>query len=139
MDGRAFLGAARHLLSAPSEANRRAAAGSVYYALVHEGRVALERWGFPMPPGEHVHRLVRLRFTQPAHPDLRQVGDALEELARSRNRADFQLAAPGPFSADRHTLNALTLVEAAIDLLDQIEADSARRTAAVAAIRAAFP
>jgi hypothetical protein len=133
------LGAARHLLSAPSEANRRAAAGRVYYALLHEGRAALERWGFPMPPGEHVHRFVRLRFTQPAHPDLRQVGDALDELARLRNRADYQLAAPGPFSTDRPALNALTLAETAIDLLDQIEADPARRAAAIAAVRKAFP
>jgi hypothetical protein len=127
------------LLSAPSEANRRAAAGRVYYALVHEGRAALERWGFPLPPGEHVHRFVRLRFTQPASPDLRQVGDALDELARLRNRADYQLAAPGPFAADRPTLDALTLAQAAVTRLDQIDADPARRAAAVAAVRKAFP
>jgi hypothetical protein len=133
------LGAARHLLAAPSEANRRAAAGRVYYALVHEGRTALERWGFPMPPGEHIHQFVRLRFTWPAHPDIRQVGDALDELARLRNRADYQLATPGSLSTDRPALNALTQAEAAIDLLDQIDADPARRAAAVAAIRKAFP
>jgi hypothetical protein len=57
MDGRAFLDSARHLLAAPSEANRRSAAGRLCLALLHEARVALERWGFPLlPQGRPIRR-----------------------------------------------------------------------------------
>ncbi len=49
MDGRAFLGPARHLLAAPSEANWRSATGRGYLAVLHEANAALLRWGFSTP------------------------------------------------------------------------------------------
>src|SRR5919206_5183336 len=100
MFGRAFLTSARDLLASPSEANRRAAAGRAYYALLHEGRAALDRWGFPLPPGESLHRFVRLRFGFAAHADLIPVRDALDALGQLRNQADYQLVTPGPFATD---------------------------------------
>jgi hypothetical protein len=139
MDGRAFLQSARHLLTAPTEANRRAAAGRAYYALLHEGRAALERWGFPLPPNESLHRFVRLRFVYAADADLRQVGDALDRLGQLRNQADYQLANPGPFASDARAAQAVALAQAQVDRLDQIEADPVRRAAAIAAIRTAWP
>lgn len=139
MGGREFLQSARALLAVPSEANWRSAAGRAYYALLHEGRVALDRWGFPLPPRENIHTFVRPRFSWPADPAVKQVGDALESLSRLRNAADYRLASPGPFATAKDAKDALARAEAAIDLLDQIEADPAHRTAAVAAIRKAFP
>src|SRR4051812_22895251 len=79
MDGRAFLQSARLLLSAPSEPNCRSAAGRAYYALIHEGRVALDRWGFVLPAGTSIHNFVRVRFKVPVHPDLQQVSDILDD------------------------------------------------------------
>ena len=139
MDGRAFLQSARHLLATPSEANRRSAAGRAYYALLHEGRAVLERWGFPLPPRDSIHTFVRLRFTYPADADVQKVGAAFDFLSKLRTAADYRLASPGPFATAVDTDDAVQRAAAAIDLLDQIDADPARRTAAVAAVRAAFP
>ena len=139
MFGRAFLGSARHLLASPSEANRRSAAGRAYYGLLHEGRATLDSWGFPLPPRENIHNFVRLTFRYAAHPDLRQVSDTLEQLSRLRNEADYRLAVPGFFASDRRAIQAVDEAQDAVDLLDQVEADPARRAAAVAAIRASLP
>jgi len=139
MDGRAFLRSALLLTGAPSEANRRSAVGRAYYALLHEGRLALDRWGFPLPPRESIHNFVRLRFGYAAHPELKQVGSALDELSQLRNQADYRLDRPGPFASDTRSLQAVALSRTAIELLDRIEADPARRTAAIAALRAAWP
>jgi hypothetical protein len=136
MDGRAFLESARALLALPSEANRRTAAGRAYYALLEEGRVALDRWGFPLPPRENIHSWVRLRFTYAASPDLTQVGKTLDELSQLRNRADYHLTSAGRFSSDGPATQAVRDAQAAIDLLDAIEADPARRAAAIAALPA---
>ncbi|MCI0463506.1 MAG: hypothetical protein L0Z62_41740 [Gemmataceae bacterium] len=139
MDGRAFLDAADDLAAGPGEAHWRAAAGRAYYALLHEGMAALDRWGFPIPPKEDLHRYVRNRLTFPADADLKKVGDTLEELGRLRNHADYRLAAPGPYASAKPATRAARDARAAVTLLDQIEADRARRAAAVAAIKAAFP
>jgi hypothetical protein len=127
------------LLATPSEANWRSAAGRAYYALLHEGRVALDRWGFPLPPRENIHSFVRLRFNFSAHADLKRVGRTLDEPSQLRNLADYHLAFPGPFASGARAVRAVDLAQAAIALLDQTEADPARRAAAVAALRAAWP
>src|SRR4051794_1494417 len=127
MNGRAFLQSAQDLLTRPSEANRRSAAGRAYYALLHEGRVALDRWGFPIPPGESLHSFVRLRFVFPASADLKRIGDALDELSRLRNQADYRLAAPGRFATDTGAVQAVSLAQSRIALIDAIDADPARR------------
>jgi hypothetical protein len=139
MFGRAFLDSARDLLTNPSEANWRSAAGRSYYALLHEGRAALDRWGFPLPPRENIHNFVRLTFRYAAHADLRQVSNTLEELSRLRNEADYRLAVPGSFASDSRATQAVDAAQDAVDLLDQVEADPARRAAAIAAVRASLP
>jgi hypothetical protein len=139
MNGREFLQSARDLLARPSEANWRSATGRAYYALLHEGRVALDRWGFPLPPRQDIHPFVRLRFSYANQPDMRRVGDTLDKLARWRNEADYRLATAGRFANDTDATEAARLAQDAINILDQVEADPARRAAAVAAIRAAWP
>jgi hypothetical protein len=139
MDGRAFLRSARHLLASPSEENWRSTVGRAYYALLHEGRATLERWGFPLPPREDVHRFVRDHFNYPADPDLKQIGKAVDWLGRLRNDVDYRLASPGRFANGSQATQAVRDAEDAIALLDTIDSDAARRTAAVAAVRAAFP
>jgi hypothetical protein len=80
-----------------------------------------------------------LRFVFTASPDGKQIGDALDRLSRLRSEADYRLAHPGSFARDQDALQAVTLAETTIALLDTIEADPARRAALVAAIRAAWP
>jgi hypothetical protein len=133
------LNSARHLLTIPSEENRRSASGRAYYALLHEGRVFLDRWGFPIPLRETIHSFVRLRFTFAANADLKRIGQAVEQFNWLRNLGDYHLASPGRFASDRDTVWAVTIAQDSIDLLDAIDADPARRAAAIAAIRAAWP
>ena len=71
MDGRAFLDVAQRLLQASTEADWRSAAGRAYYALMLEGRAALQRWGFTIPRTEQIHRFVRLHFLYAGDSDMR--------------------------------------------------------------------
>lgn len=139
MDGRAFLDAANALARGATEPFWRSAAGRAYYALLHEGREALEHWGFPLPPKESIHSFVRLHLVFPADADLKKVGIWLEQLGHLRNYADYQLGAPRHFSSARRAQQAVKLARDAIALLDAIHADPARRALATAAITAAFP
>ena len=139
MRGREFLKSARDLLAVGGEPNWRTALGRAYYALVHEGADALLRWGFPKPPGEQIHRFVRLRFDSTPHFDFRPIGLALDQLGRRRNEADYQLGNPGVFANDVVAVRAIRDATAAIAHLDAIEADSVRLAAALAALRKAWP
>jgi hypothetical protein len=139
MDGRAFLSVADRLARAATEGDWRTAAGRTYYGLLHEGRSMLERWGFPMGPGDSIHRFVRLRFAFPADLELKYLGNVLESLGKLRNQADYRLRAPGSFANANAVQTAVQDARKAVALLDAIEADPARRAAAVAAVRAAFP
>jgi hypothetical protein len=139
MDGRAFLDAASALAGGGAEAFWRSCVGRAYYALLHEGRSALERWGFSVPPKADLHAFVRMRFSNPSDADLKQVGKVVEDLSRRRNHADYRLSSPGPFTSPTIAHAAVANATKAIDLLDQLDADPARRAAAVAAIQAAFP
>jgi hypothetical protein len=106
---------------------------------MQEGREALERWGFLPGPRENIHTFVRLRYTYARHADLSLIGRALDGLVQLRNQADYQLRTPGPFTSSQPALQAADDARDAIDLLDQINADPTRRSAAISAIRAAFP
>jgi hypothetical protein len=139
MDGRAFLNPARSMVAIAAEEYWRTAAGRAYYALLHEGLSALTRWGISRPPRSSIHDFVRQRFGFPNHADLQFVGNVLERLGRLRNEADYQLAHLGSFQKGATALSAVQRARDAIALLDQLDADPARRAAAIAAVFAAFP
>jgi hypothetical protein len=139
MDGRAFLDVARELLQGASEAHRRAAAGRAYYALLLEGQAALERWGVLPSARDTIHYFVRIRFVYAPDPDLKKVAQALEQLGRLRNQADYALRAPGPFGDAVAATEAVAKATTSLTWLDQVDADPSRRAAAVAGIRTVFP
>jgi hypothetical protein len=139
MDGRAFLQVARRLAHEKTEADWRTAAGRSYYALMHEGLLALQRWGFPSPRRDQVHTFVRLRFLYAAHADVKAIGYILDQLLSWRNQADYRLEKPGNFSTALVSTQAVVDATNGIDRLDHLESDPARRAAAIAAIRKAFP
>ena len=139
MQGRIFLNLARECLVGADEVHWRGAAGRAYYALMLEGREALFRWGFRLLPRENVHAFVRFRFLYAVHADLRKIGRELESGVQLRNQADYDLSALPQFASDVRALETIRGATAAIDLLDAIEADPARKAAVIAAIRVAFP
>jgi hypothetical protein len=134
MDGRDFLDVARELTAGSSEPHWRSSVGRSYYALLHEVLGALRRYGFSLPPRDKVHAFARLKLVYATDPDLKRIGLTIEALGRLRNAADYQLSTPGPFVSAKMAISALGDAEAAIVRLDAIEADPARRTAAVRSI-----
>jgi hypothetical protein len=134
MSGREFLQVARDVAAGATEVHWRAAVIHSYYALVLECRDALFRWGFVMPRRENMHTWVRLRFTYAADPDLKKIGDFLDELVQQRNRASYDLQAKG-FSVASVAQDAIRDASLALALLDHIDGDAGRKAAAIAAIR----
>jgi hypothetical protein len=139
MDGRVFLDIAKELIRGGTEGHWRSTAGRAYYALLQEGKAALERWGFATPRRDQIHTYVRLRFVYATDPELQEVGHALERLVFSRDRADYHLASPGSFADDRQARKAIDDAERNIARLDKLEADPSRRAAAIAGIRSKWP
>jgi hypothetical protein len=136
MDGRAFLAVAQDLVAYASEAHWRTAAVSAYYALMLEARDRLQDWGLAVPVRQHLHAAVRLSFAYAANPDLKHIGDALDELVRLRNEAHYRLGTPGRFANNQPTVGAITVAQKALAVLSRIHQDPAQQAAAVAAIRA---
>jgi hypothetical protein len=139
MQGRAYLDLARELVTGTKEWHWRGAVGRAYYALFLECREALSGWRFHPSPRENIHTFVRLRFTYPSDPDIRNIGDALDWLGRQRNKADYDLSALAVFTTSAVALTAVQNATTALALLDAIEADPPRRSGAIGAIQKAFP
>ena len=138
MDGRSFLGVARELAIGTTEAHWRTAAGRAYYALMLAGRDCLQRWGFSPPARDRLHAFVGLRFSFAADADLKQIGVALDYLSQLRNRADYEPHSPS-FTSNLRAQRAITDASRALSILDAVDGDPARRAAAIASIRAAWP
>ena len=134
MDGRALLDVARELAAGSGEPHWRSSVGRTYYALLHEVLGTLRRWGLSLPPRDKVHTFARLKLVYATDPDLKRIGLTLEALGRLRNAADYQLSLPGPFVSARIAVSALADAEAAVTLIDALEADPVRRASAVGTI-----
>ena len=137
MRGRQFLELAREIIKGGSERHRRGAAGRAYYALMLECRDALDAWGFPAPRRDAVHGFVRQRFDSTANADFRAICAMLVQLGKLRNEADYALNAS--FVSTSDVQQAITNAASALRLLEDINADANRRSAAVADIRARWP
>ncbi len=135
MAGRDFLDVARKVVLEKAPYFWRAAAIHAYYALMLECRDALARWRFAMPRRDSVHAWVRLRFLYATDGDLVKMGRTLDDLVRLRNEASYELAASISFTNSAKATQAIKRATDAIALLDAIEADPARRAAAIASIR----
>ncbi len=135
MKGRNFLNLALELLRGGTETHYRAAAGRAYYALILECRDALLRWGISVAPHGAVHADVRLKLVYASDTDLKNIGYCLERLVRLRNRADYEMAFVREFASKVSAQNAVNEATVFLDLLDQIDHDPPRRTAAIAAIK----
>jgi len=95
----------------------------------------MEQWGFPAPPRQQVHHQVRLRLIYSSDADLKNIGYQLEYLSQDRNLANYNLKDLPLFSTVTKAQANINVVENAIALLDAIDADPARKAAAIASIR----
>jgi uncharacterized protein (UPF0332 family) len=138
MRGRRFLDVARELVTGPGEAHWRSAAGRAYYAIMLEGREALTGWGLTAPPRTDEHQFVRSRFNVGGMLELVQLGRAINHLVKLRRLADYDLTSLPEFSSDVEAQRALQKAEQALQHLDSLDTDPAKRAAAVAAIRGVF-
>jgi hypothetical protein len=134
MQGRGFLAVAQDVAPGPTDFHRRAAVVHAYYALVLECRDTLVRWGFIAPRRDSMHAWVRLRFAYAADAVLKQIGAVLDTLVRLRNQASYDLLTP-QLSSIAVGQDAIREATDALALLDQIDQDATRRTAAIAAIK----
>lgn len=135
MRGRAFLDLARQLAVGTGELYWRATAVPAYYALMLECRDAQGRWGFPLPPRQTVHAVVRLRFVYATDLDLKILGDALDWLVQLRNRGSYDLNPGKSFASAAQANLAVQKATDGLALLDALEADPARLRAAKTSIR----
>src|SRR5438132_13368461 len=92
MQAREFLELARELFGPGASARHwRGAIIHAYYALLLECREAMARWGLRALTRQQVHAQVRLRLIYATDPDLKEGGQRLEPLAKSRNSASSLL------------------------------------------------
>jgi hypothetical protein len=95
----------------------------------------MARWGLPPVPRQQLHAQVRLRLVYASDVGLKKIGDALEVLNKHRNAASYDLQVLPQFASPKVSQVDVQLVTSALALLDSIDADQARRAAAIASIR----
>lgn len=135
MNGRQFLDLAREVATGATELHWRGSAIHTYYALLLECRDVQIRWGLPIPHRHNLHATVRLRFQYATERTPKRIGDFLERLVNLRNLASYELSTRIEFQNSQAAIRAIQMANDALALLDAIEADPARRVAAIASIR----
>ena len=138
MQGRAFLDLARDLLRGRTEADWRGAVIHAYYAVFLEGRDALVRWTRPLSPRD-AHRQVRLTFAYASDGDVQKIGDALDFLSPARAHASYYMNPRNVFLNDGRARGLVQRATDALAVLDAVDADPARRAAAIAALPPPIP
>lgn len=94
MDAREFHTLAQQLSLEATEAAWRSAVSRAYYAAFHVARQLLEDLGFTVPRADRAHAYLWLRLANCGDPQVQQAGNALNDLRRERNWADYDLARP---------------------------------------------
>jgi hypothetical protein len=135
MQGREFLDLAKELAAGSRPYHWRGATIHAYYALLLECGETMIRWGLPVPSRHQVNAVFRLRLVYASQPDAKQIGTDLEKLAENRNRASYDLRDLPMFATAQVAQRGVQKAGDAIALLDAIDADPARRAAAIASIR----
>jgi hypothetical protein len=103
--------------------------------LLLECRDAMTRWGLPPLSRQQVHAQVRLRLVYSTYPDLKEIGRKLERLGMDRNSASYDLRSLPLFASPAAAQAAVQTADDGLTLLDAVDADPARRTAAAASIK----
>jgi uncharacterized protein (UPF0332 family) len=119
MNPRDLLDVADELASGRKEADWRSAVSRAYYAAFHVARELLEQCGFGVPRADQAHAYLWLRLANAGHPDVKEAGNALRELRRNRNWADYDLDRP------LHQPTAFDGVRTAADIIDLLDAVAA--------------
>ena len=136
MQGREFLDLAQELLATGSQPRHwRAAIIHAYYALLLECRDAMARWRLPPMNRHQVHAQVRLRLVYATDADLKSIGLKLEKLATHRNLASYDLRSLPLFASATDARRDVQAAADSLTILDAIDANPARRAAAVKSIR----
>ncbi len=91
MKARQFLEVAAELLEGAHEGHWRSAVSRAYYATFHASRDLLVQCRFTVPETERAHAYLRMRLMNSGHPDVVQAGKRLDDLRKTRNRADYDL------------------------------------------------
>jgi hypothetical protein len=135
MKGREFLDQARDSLPGSLQRHRRSAVIHSYYALLLECRDLMSRWGLQRLSRQQVHAQVRLRLVYSTDADLKAIGFTLERMSQNRNLASYDLTDLPLFATATVAQDHVKSAADAIALLDAIDADPARRAAAIASIK----
>ncbi|MFO0842683.1 MAG: hypothetical protein U0797_09860 [Gemmataceae bacterium] len=133
MRAKDFLDLGRQVVQGATEAQWRAGVIHAYYALLLECRDALARWGRTTQHRD-VHRQVRLALLYARDRDLHSIGRALEDLSRHRTHASYDLNPVAQFSSPTKARGWVQDAADALALLDALDADPARRAAAIASL-----
>jgi uncharacterized protein (UPF0332 family) len=94
MDAREFHTLAQQLSLAATEAAWRSAVSRAYYAAFHVARQLMEDLGFTVPHADRAHGYLWLRLANCGNLQVEQAANALKDLRRNRNWADYDLARP---------------------------------------------
>jgi len=135
MRGREFLDLARELVAGSRPYHWRGAIIHAYYGILLECRDIMTAWGLPALSRHQVHAAIRLRLMYASNPDLKKIGKDLEMLVQHRNWANYDLQARPLFATAKAANDDVIIAAGALALLDAINADPARRAAAIASIR----
>ena len=136
MQGREFLVLARELLASGTMPRHwRGAIIHTYYALFLECRDIMMRWGLPPIPRQQAHSQVKLRLVYATDADLKDIGRRIDELAKHRNAASYDMQSLPMFASAKAAQADVQVAADALALLDAIDGDPVRRAAAIASIK----
>jgi hypothetical protein len=91
--------------------------------------------GLPPLPRHQAHTQVKLRLLFATNSDLKHIGFTLDKLGQHRNTANYDLRERPLFATSADAQDDVQAATDALALLDAIDADPARRAAAIASIR----